>query len=561
MTVNVSTALNVSIRVRCSNASFLGISNVKIEIDGIDETLSTDENGRASIKLNEGVYKFHLNGFGYKQDISQSNTFSVVNYDKEIELMVVYDITEEIKPAFNGDIQLLVSGMNNNSCTLDINSEDSAYIIDWGDGSSSEATGSGAISYSHIYSGGGAIYCVSIKKCENITFANISYVWNNTGGYLLAYWSVGNSKVHNLSFGKNDIGRYLRYVGPDVLKNDTDRKDFTRCFYNCFNLKFFDVRMSHLTSANNFTEFLYNCHGIETNLPELWKMYASSDVITENCFYNCKNALNWEDIPYTWGGPKVVKTITLSIFKDNAWYLNQRVKVRDSLLTQNADGAYSILFTGLENTYLDISVNDEVVGCIEYKGLENVNSFILLGDCSSIATIYDYTKGDTHDDIIESNSSKYPWVFSEELGGFRSGRIFNQENWSDLTLRLPEAKYCIILGYSIPETIWENISVYVDTIFKWKNIGGITKDDILMGSFPVTEKIKFSFYKYKSDTPNYKDCAWIKKIYTLTNPPALPENFTPIPAALLAMNGSVIADYKAVNYRLARIETALGFND
>lgn len=565
MTVSVATALNVIIKVRCmDNQSFSGISNIKIKIDGIDKILTTDENGVASIKLEKGEYECHPYGFGYKEyqyPGSGFNNIISVNYTdiSDFTAWVNYDITEEIKPAFNGDVQLLVSGSKDNIFKLEVDSEDSDYIVDWGDGSTSEATGAGPVIYDHTYPAKGALYCISIKKCGNVISANIQYHNNDSNGYLLAYCSIGNSKINGLSFYK---ASYMHIIDRDIFKNDTDRNDFTYCFSGCSRLKSFDVKMSHLTSANNFTEFLYNCRGIETKLPELWTVYTSSDVITNNCFYGCTKASNWEDVPYAWGGPKVVKTITLSVFKDNAWYLNQRVKVGDSLLTQNADGTYSIHFTGLETTYLDISVNDEVVGCIEYKGPENVNSFILLGDCSSIATIYDYTKGDTHDDIIESNSTKYPWVYSEELGGFRSGYIYSDRSLnSDLTLHLPEAAYYIIFGYSIPDTYWIRLNVYVNTTFMWENTIGLTKDNIVMGPSATTEKIKFSFHKEINDSSNYKDCAWIKKIYALTNPPALPENFTPIPAALLAMNGSVIADYKAVNYRLARVETALGFND
>ena len=623
--VYVYAAVDIKFIVKDDYARF--VKDAIVSCNGRQAT--TNMYGECTLQIAKGTYSYEIEHPSY---FSKTDTVTVGTSASTINANIVFN-AESLRPEESGNIQMMVIGP---SVNMSVNSTDSAYLIDWGDGTTDNAIGIGTQTYSHTYSDS-KFYQIEIKESSNVVYA----IGDKSS--LIAYWSVGNSQVNNLSFNnysklscvgtifKNDESRSsfkssfsscskLRTIPSNLFANCYSATTFNMCFYDCSLIAIPNGLFDDCHAATDFSGCFYKCKslisipaGLFDNcseaidfstcfstctslrtipaelfdncskakrfgsnssnggcfavcqsvdvLPALWEKFTGDDIVSKGCFTGCEWASNWLEVPFTWGGPKITKTITLKVFKDNAWYLNQRVKVGDSLLTQNADGTYSILYTGLETVYLDVSVNDEVVGCLQYKGAENINSIILLGDCSTIATIYDYTTGDTHEDIIESNSTTYPWVYSEELGGFRSAPInTSSAAYSDLVLNLPAASYCVILGYSIPETIWEYLYIYEDTAIKWKNtIGSTFKDDILVGS--ISEKIKFSFYKYKGNGKDHKDCAWIKKIYALTNPPALPENFTPIPAALLAMNGSVIADYKAVNYRLTRVENALGFND
>ena len=299
---------------------------------------------------------------------------------------------------------------------------------------------------------------------------------------------------------------------------------------------------------------MMNCSQIWGELPHLWELYDHNKVNTSDCFKGCSNASNIGDVPIEWGGRKVSKSITLSIFKDNLWYLNQRVKIGDSACVQNADGTYNAIIETPANTGLEITVNDVSVGYIYFTNTPKYNPdtyTIFLGDCSAIATIYDFTQGDIHEDLIESNTGE--WSYNAEVGGFMS----RLGGTSSVTLRLPAAKYNVIVKSYIKGGLDDecNIGGFLEV-----SSSKIYTSDRSLFTFTHTDgSVSFRYSRSYTSAGNDKYFC-IKQIATLTTPPALPENFTPIPAALLAMNGAVIADYKAVNYRLTRVENALGFN-
>ena len=129
---------------------------------------------------------------------------------------------EIFKPEENGNILLMLRGTN---AVLTIESTTTDYVIDWGDETLENALGTGSKTYNHSYATTGN-YQVEVKNCTNISKCN------GTPECLIAYWSIGNSKVSNLFFSNFNK---LSYVGP-VFKNDGNRYSFSSCFEACYSL-------------------------------------------------------------------------------------------------------------------------------------------------------------------------------------------------------------------------------------------------------------------------------------------------------------------------------------
>lgn len=129
---------------------------------------------------------------------------------------------EPFKPKENGNIQMLLAGP---TATLKINSPTPDYVINWGDGITESATGTGNRTYSHTYETDSK-YQVEISNCTNIISCN------GISTCLKAYWSIGDSNVSELSF--SGFSR-LAYIGL-VFKNDKNRGSFYSCFNSCYSL-------------------------------------------------------------------------------------------------------------------------------------------------------------------------------------------------------------------------------------------------------------------------------------------------------------------------------------
>ena len=128
------------------------------------------------------------------------------------------------------------------TASVSITSSDAAYTINWGDGATSTATGTGPKSYSHTYANSNN-YLVQVLNCQNVSKCT-------TESALIAYWSVGNSQVKDLVFSNKST---LRAVGADIFKNDSQRSSFLNVFYNCTNLQSLPVGI--FENCSNATTF------------------------------------------------------------------------------------------------------------------------------------------------------------------------------------------------------------------------------------------------------------------------------------------------------------------
>lgn len=202
-------------------------------------TAITDSEGRATLRLGTGTYDYTISDDAY---YTYDGSFTVANSD--VVLSVSLELNpESLKPVENGNVQMMLTGTDG---SLSITSSTAEYTIDWGDGEETPASGTGSMSYPHIYSDTG-LHQVEIKNCAEVTYAN------GTTKNIVAYWSIGDSKVSGLSFQSYK----LAYIGL-VFKNDTKRTSFSRCLsYN--NLK--SVPAELFANCSEATDFSYCFQG------------------------------------------------------------------------------------------------------------------------------------------------------------------------------------------------------------------------------------------------------------------------------------------------------------
>lgn len=191
------------------------LSGAVVSVGGKQAT--TDSSGNCKITLKKGDYSYSVK---YQSYAAKGNT-TVGLSNMSVSVVVTLDITTMI-PEENGNIQMMLTST---AAVLNITSTNANYVIDWGDGEKTQATGTGAQNYNHTYSVD-AYYQVEISNCEEITSCN------GTAECLAAYWSIGDSLVKNLLFRSFTK---LLYVGL-VFKNDVTRASFANCLSGCISL-------------------------------------------------------------------------------------------------------------------------------------------------------------------------------------------------------------------------------------------------------------------------------------------------------------------------------------
>lgn len=237
---------------------------------------TTNSSGVCAISLNKGVYSYTAKYQNYqgKGDV----TVGLSNIS--VSVTVSLDITT-MKPEENGNIQILVTGKNVTLYAISVDDDKlyTDYVIDWGDGSTSNASNVwGSASYFHEYLTD-EFHQVEVLNCQHVT----SFVALSTN--LVAYWSLGNSKVHNLKF---ENFTNLLYVGL-VFKNDTTRKSFDKCFSRCLNLL-------------NIPEGLFlSCNAAET-MRECFSSCKKIEFIPSGLFDNCPNLTNLGSMAGSYSG-------------------------------------------------------------------------------------------------------------------------------------------------------------------------------------------------------------------------------------------------------------------
>lgn len=342
-----------------------------------EETGITNLYGECVLLLGKGIYEYAISHHEYN---SEEGSISVGSSSMAKEITMNY-IVMNLKPQENGNIQVLFYGKWSH---LTITSADRNYIIDWGDGEETECSGTGRINYSHTHSEIG-YHNIEVRQCENITYCHL--LGNAAREIFVAYWGIGNSKVNNLSF---NYFRKLVFLG-NVFKNDINRTSCSELLSNCSKLTTVDLTplaswvnvtncsqlLSSCTSlttvdltplaswvnVTNCSQLLYNCTSLTTvvgipffekatnissfmkycskvitPLPEFWKWYYGKTVNSSSCFDGCTAAVNWLEVPTSWGGtaPEYIPPVSVSNYM-MADYRALEARIRNIELQQNMD--------------------------------------------------------------------------------------------------------------------------------------------------------------------------------------------------------------------------------
>lgn len=293
------------------------LSGATIQCDG--KTGITNASGEAVLVIgSKKTHEYTVSKNGYF-NVTGSVTVSLTTIT--VNAAMTLDI-ESFKPVENGNIQMMVA---RKSISLYITSDTTDYIISWGDGMEDNASATGKQTYEHTYDNSD-FHQIEIRNSSNVTYAA------EKGQYdLVAYWSIGNSAVKGLSFTRHSS---LRYIGL-ILKNDTDRTDFSSIFDqtnivsipkglldNCIEAKYLD-RVFALSKISYIPQglfdhcpkaitFSYAFEGTKiTSIPEdLFKYNIAAKEfvscfnktlvtsIPERLFYYCPNATRFGESDY-----------------------------------------------------------------------------------------------------------------------------------------------------------------------------------------------------------------------------------------------------------------------
>ncbi len=170
--------------------------------------------------------------------------------------------------------RICTEGMN----SITVRSEGAPeFTIHWGDDTTTDAAGSESDTYEHTYAAAG-VYTITISNCSDVIAVDFGRL------ELEAFWSIGNSRLANLSFREYTN---LKAVGSDLFKNDTSRTDFAAVFSKCNSLQEVPEDLfKHCTEAESFEEAFWHC----TNL----------QLISDRLFATCTKVTNlWYAFGYT----------------------------------------------------------------------------------------------------------------------------------------------------------------------------------------------------------------------------------------------------------------------
>lgn len=248
-TVTVYTSAVVTFHI--NDESNRKISGATVKCD--NREITNDENGVYSMMLNPGTYEYSIQCLGYH---SVTGSVQITTYNTSRDHRLEYNIIE-LKPEKNGNVQMLALGP---SISLGIVNPTADFTIDWGDGIT-ESGIEGQTQYLHTYPDT-SFYQIEINNCSEMTYANIYTDGTDDTRGLVAYWSIGSSKIKNLNF--NMYGALLYLDLDDILVNDTKRKSFWIFMSRCSKIKNVDLSyFRNLTEITEVSSFISNCFKLE----------------------------------------------------------------------------------------------------------------------------------------------------------------------------------------------------------------------------------------------------------------------------------------------------------
>ena len=239
-TVEVYAAVEVKFIVKYGSKLIEGAT-----VKSGSESGTTNLYGECVLMLGKGTQEYtvsHPNYFDCSGTVNVGTSSLTTNVALKINI-------ESMKPVENGNIQMLLQGT---SASISVTSSIANYVIDWGDGSSSSATGTGNVSYTHTYVDD-AFYQVDVRNHNGVAFCI------GSTSCLIAYWSLGSSQVKNLSFASFSE---LMFLG-NVFKNDINRTSAVELLISCISLTNVDLTpLASWVNVTNCDSLLYGCRSL-----------------------------------------------------------------------------------------------------------------------------------------------------------------------------------------------------------------------------------------------------------------------------------------------------------
>lgn len=156
------------------------------------------------------------------------------------------------------------------------------------------------------------------------------YKYQNKIGRLFGVSNI-TSSASLRGFQNNTTLEYIDpAVAPDIFAHDGSDtiNNFSYVFSGCTALTNIPAGLFENRVGLKFIETFSNCTGIRNvNVPELWETFPNAD--GTDCFKNCINAKNYEDIPYEWGGPEQF-AVLLTLYTMGTTIVNYNPEYTDS---------------------------------------------------------------------------------------------------------------------------------------------------------------------------------------------------------------------------------------
>ena len=267
-TVEVYAAVSVKFVVVDKLDTSLYIEGATVVCGGKSGT--TNRYGECTLLLSKGTLDYSVTDpdyYEYKGQVTVGTSAMTVNVQMNLN-------PERIKPEENGNIQMMFTGT---SCSISVSSPTANYVIDWGDDTTENASGTGYKSYSHTY-GNSGFHQMEVRDCRDITSCR------GSSSNLIAYWSIGDSKISNITFSGCSK---LIYFGKDVFKNDTDRTDASSLLYGCSSLTSVDLTplasWVNVTSCNYLLSSCTSLTSVDLTPLTSWVNVRSCDYLLSGC--------------------------------------------------------------------------------------------------------------------------------------------------------------------------------------------------------------------------------------------------------------------------------------
>ena len=271
----------VTVEVKFIVKNQLGVLVQGATIECNEKSGATNQYGECILLIGKGVYEYKVT-HGSLNDYAGSITVSTSAMTVNVPLIDIEPLY--FKPEENGNIQMMLMS---SAVALTIASTTTGYVINWGDGTETSAAEIGQQRYNHTYSNND-FHQVEVYNCSDITSCFVVDVKT-----LVAYWSIGTSKVKDIRFNSCQS---LIYFG-NLFKNDIDRTDVSLLFYACGNLTTVDLTpLSGLLNVTTAENFLYDCKKITTI--DLRPLLGWINIVnTQGLLKNCEKLTNIDLIP------------------------------------------------------------------------------------------------------------------------------------------------------------------------------------------------------------------------------------------------------------------------